>query len=408
MSGELAVQHRMPVAPVSERVGARAVAAHSSGLGALGAGLNRAPSVQRLAALRSGLTVSQRSADVAQLHLAPVVQRAMQVDLLDPAPAAQAAKMNVVVRTLRRMGADVTQEVQLNLYIIDDPNRLETNPADTTLIPPRNTSFRRIDIRIRSWYIAISSVGEILALIGHELGVHSLADIEMGAGNRRREQAQQGQPYVAAIAGADRPLAPIVPGAADRRQPDHVNAAKFRVRPGDLHHVPGAPLPRMRQYIYTMLRLGKQISRGSVGRTGEYPSVAARQRALNEMFQTFLFDMGRLIATDDGPAWAIAIGTGDIAAVLNWLRTYLIQTHAAEYPWLNTVTVTPATRTSLIGMLGSILTRTLWEQRSAIARQAGRGLRALPGQVLGAAVGGVRAGLGWVGGFFAPRAQGGP
>jgi hypothetical protein len=401
------MQRRAPAPPIPDAIGVRAIAARSPGLGGLGADLNRAPTVQRLAALRSGLTMPRSQANVAQLHPAPVVQRAMEVDLLDPAPAAQAAKMEVVVATLRRMGAEVIPEVQLNIYIVNDPDKLETNPAETKLVPRVNPAFRRIDIKLRSWYIAISSVGEIIAMIGHELGVHSLTDLEMTKSERKVEKLQSRKPYVAAIAGADRPLAPIVKGAEDRRQTDHVNVAKFKVARNLPGHVPGAPLPRMRQYIQTMLRLGKQIAAAPVGPGGEYANAPARQRALNEMFQTFLLDMGRLIATDDGPAWAIGIGTGDIAAVLNWLRTYLIQTHAAQYPWLNTVTIAPATRMSLVGVLGSILTRTLWEQRGAIARQAGRGLRALPGYMLGAAAGGVRAGLGWAGGFFAPRAPGG-
>lgn len=164
--------------------------------------------------------------------------------------------------------------------------------------------------------------------------------------------------------------------------------------------MPVAPMPRMQQYINTMLRLGAQIAAAPAG---EYADAPTRQRALNEMFQTFLFDMGRLIATDDGRAWAIATGTGDIAAVFNWLRTHVIQPYAGTYPWLDTVTIAPATRMSLIGMLSSVLARTLWAQRGAIARQAGRGLRALPGQMLGAAVGGVQAGVGWVGGLFARR-----
>lgn len=404
MSGELATQRHASAPPVSEGIGARAIAARSPDLSALRIGLNRAPNVQRLAAIQSSLTTLQPPINVAQLHPTPVAQRAMRVDLLDAAPAAQAAKMNVVLETLRRMGGEVGQEIQLNLYIVGDPNKLETNPAETELLPRKNPNFRRIEIRIRSWYIAISSVGEIIAMIGHELGVHSLADLEMTKSERKVEKLQSRKPYVAAIAGAERPLAPIIKGADDRRQPDHVNVAKFKGTRSNPGHAPGEPLPRMRQYIRTMLRLGRQIAAAPVGHGGEYADAPARQRALNEMFQTFLFDMGRLIATDDGTAWAIGTGAGDIAAVFNWLRTYLIRTHAAEYPWLNTVTVTDATRASLTGTLGRILSRTLWEQSGAIARQTGRGLLALPGRVLGAAVSGAQAGLGWVGGLFTRRA----
>lgn len=80
--------------------------------------------------------------------------------------------------------------MQLNLYVDGNPERLETNPADTTLTTPGNSGLRRIDIRIRRWFIEISSVGEILGMIDHELGVHSLADIEMKAAGHAIEDAE--------------------------------------------------------------------------------------------------------------------------------------------------------------------------------------------------------------------------
>ncbi len=382
MSSSYAMQQRVASRPPAPATGVRSASVRSPDLSALGSALNRAPHVQQLAAMRYGL-------------VAPVTQRVMNVVFADAVPAALQAKMDVVLATLNRMGAAVVPAVHVNLDITNDPDHLQTNPADTILRPQApGAAFRRIDMTIRSWYIESSSVGEIVGMIGHELGVHSLADIEMTAPERAAETAQNGVPYVANIAGANRPLAPLG-GAADRRQDDHVNVAKFQVNP--ITDVPVAPMPRMRQYIQTMLRLGDAIDAAPVGPGGEYADAPARERALNEMFQTFLFDMGRVIATDDGTAWAVAIGAGDIAEVYNWLRDDLIATHGAGRPWLVNLVVADATRAALVGMLGGKVARALWAQRGAIAAQAGRGLLALPGLALGAAVGGVRAGLGQLG-----------
>jgi hypothetical protein len=155
----------------------------------------------------------------------------------------------------------------------------------------------------------------------------------------------------------------------------------------------------MEGYIQTMLRLGDAIQAAPIGAVAnaEYADAAARLRAQQDMFQTFLFDLGRLIATDDGATWAVATGLGDVAAVFNWLRGYLVHRYGAAHAWLNQMAIADATFTSLLGMLSAKVAKALWAQRGAIARQAGNAVVALPGQLVGAAVAGVGAVAGAVG-----------
>ena len=434
MSQEHVVQR--PIAPVAEAAGAHAVGVLPPVLGAVAEDLNDSPRVRQLVVLRTGLSAPAHVATVQRAaHARPVprarepqavVQRAMVGAYYNPPPAALQAKMDKVLATINRMGAAIALDIILNLDVTEDPQHVQTNPADTRIVQLRHPTRKRIDMTIRSWYVETSSVGEIIGMIAHELGVHSLTDLEMTADERDEERGQDGAPYTALVAGATRPRAPL---NGDRRQDDHVRVGKFVSdamdqqpdaeagdgvplmndgAPPDDDHAPRVarqplvPMPRMEGYIRTMLRMGDAIEAAPIGAaaTAEYTDAAARLRAQQEMFQTFLFDLGRLIATDDGGMWAVGTGLGDIAAVFNWLQGYLVQRYGAAHAWLAQMQIAPATFGSLLSMLGGKAAKALWAQRGAIARTAGRAVVAAPGAVLGAAAAGAGAvagamGAGW-------------
>lgn len=142
---------------------------------------------------------------------------------------------------------------------------------------------------------------------------------------------------------------------------------------------------RMQKYIDTMLRLGDAIQAAPLG--ASYPTAAAKALAQSELFQTLLFDLGRIVATDDGAAWAVATGAGSIAVVCNALRDHLLAQYAGAHPWMAPLHVANATATGLISMLSAKVARALWAQRGAIARQAGH---AVVGAVAGVAAAGRR------------------
>jgi len=303
----------------------------------------------------------------APAQLAPrdgVVQRQLQTIFGGALSPAINAKMGTVANTLNQMGLAVGPTVWVTINISQDPDHLHTNPADTTLV--HYPTYEAIDINIESWFVEMSSVGEILGMINHEIGVHSLANLEMTGPQKAQEAVRGGQRYSRNIAGSARRLAPLPPrgsraARADRRQRDHVNVAKFSTAPLQ-------PMPRMERYIQTMLRMGDAIQAMPFG--ADYANAAAKLTAQDDMFQTFLFDMGRIIATDDGAAWAVAIGAGDIAAVFNWLHTYLVGRYGGGHAWLNAVAVRPATASSLIGMLAGKVAKALWWQTGTMANMA--------------------------------------
>jgi len=291
-------------------------------------------------------------------------------------------KMHSVIATVNRMGQHVHPDLLLTIHITQDPNRLQTMPADTNL----NRAAGTINMTIRSWYVQMSSIGEILGMIAHELGVHSLAEMEMSLRDRNREQARQALPYARRIAGRNRPLAPLgAPG--DRRQADHVNVAKFDLT----HHGNLTPTPRMLVYILTMIRTGDAIQAGAEG-------AAVKRARQQDLFKTFLFDLARLIATDDGTPWAHAVGAGRIAEVFNTLRNYMVDRYAGRHDWLYRLRIDNATFTSLSTMLVKKAATAIWTQKGALARQTGRaafglavGGVSLAGRGIGAVAGGVAA-----------------
>jgi hypothetical protein len=225
----------------------------------------------------------------------------------------------------------------------------------------------------------MSSIGEILGMIAHELGVHSLAEMEMSLAARNLEQARRGLPYARQVAGRNRPLAPL--GAlGDRRQADHVNVAKFDRTPhGNL-----TPTPRMLVYMLTMIRTGDAIQAGAEG-------AAVKRARQQDLFKTFLFDLARLIATDDGTPWAHAVGAGRIAEVFNALRGYMVLRYGHGHNWLNLLNIDNATFASLIGMLTKKTAQAVWGQKGALARQTGRAAVGLAGRGIRAVGRGVAA-----------------
>ena len=226
-----------------------------------------------------------------------VVQRALAMVYgggaeLSPASA---QKLIAVRATVNAMGLTILPEIDLNLEVTEDRDHLQINPADTTLHPPQmhqGQQFHTIDMTIRSWFIDISTVGEIIGMICHELGVHSLADLEMTAAEYANETAQAGAPSAVAIGGLNLGLAPMVLDAngqlepADRRQKDHVNVGKFDA----LGAHPLQPMPHAEIYrhhasawrCHSGCAAGSLVphgSRQSPGAIRTVPDTAVRPRA---------------------------------------------------------------------------------------------------------------------------------
>lgn len=245
---------------------------------------------------------------------------------LVPLAGNTAAKFNELINAMTGLPLGPAAGVVV-LVEVDDQHA--PNPAETVR---SNQIGIDIEITLRKWYLDITSVGEIVALVAHELGVHDLADtmISRRAGRRERRRNAAGTGFQVNVNGRVHGVtgwnAPVANNRdAQGRQRDHVNVVR------DAGGVAGNASARTRAYVDTMLSLGDQIN--AVPAVGP-AAIAARQQKLRDLVQTFLFDYARILVTNDGGAWATFRDAGFIADVMNWYENVLVARHAAAHPWL--------------------------------------------------------------------------
>ena len=257
-----------------------------------------------------------------------VVQRLIMPiqNLLVPLAGNTLAKFNEVMAAMNMLPLGPAAGIVV-LVQVDDQHT--PNPAETDL---SNQPGVDIEVTIRKWYLDITSVGEIVGLVAHELGVHNLADMMVSrrAGRRERRRNAAGTGFQVNVNGRVHGVtgwnAPVANNRdAQGRQRDHVNVVR------DPGGVAGNASARTRAYVDTMLSLGDQIN--AVPAVGP-AAIAARQQKLRDLVQTFLFDYARILVTNDGGAWATFRDAGFIADVMNWYENVLVARHAAAHPWL--------------------------------------------------------------------------
>ncbi|HEX7028625.1 MAG TPA: DUF4157 domain-containing protein, partial [Gammaproteobacteria bacterium] len=206
---------------------------------------------------------------------------------------------------------------------VDDSH--EPNPADTRMLGVGGID---IEVNLRKWYLDIASVGEIVGLIAHELGVHNLADLMMSRRAIRRERRRNvaGTGFQVNVNGHQVGVAGWAAPAANNRdaqgrQRDHVNVVR------DQGGVAGNASARTQAYVSTMLNLGDNINAG--------PGTAAqRNQKLRDLIRTFLFDYARILVTDDGGPWATFTNADLISHVMQWYQGVVVMRHVGAHPWL--------------------------------------------------------------------------
>ncbi|WP_285662610.1 hypothetical protein [Actinorhabdospora filicis] len=253
---------------------------------------------------------------VASLLGRPAVQRAMAVPAVQgTAQLRQRArdKLNAVHDVLARMGPGIPgPNFQLLLTVT---NYKTASPAYTQLAANGD-----IQVTLEKWYLRGSSIGEIVGLCCHELGVHELADKLLSPAERGLEaNAGTADEQVPGTAFGMRPGRTFrlgaYTGAADPRQLDHVNIARFAS-------------PRRQVYEDTMVSAGDAIDA-----TAGISLDEKRERHL-ELVKTFLFDVARIIVTDDGGPEATFANRDAITEVMLAYRRQLIATHRQAHPWI--------------------------------------------------------------------------
>lgn len=312
--------------------------------------LNTGSAVQRLARIQARINapreparrVAPESVNAPPASQSGVVQATFFVA---PAPnnvnaLSQKAQnnWNAAVNYLADLGQHVVPELLVNVRNI---NTGGTNPAVTNYIQAADT----INVSIQNWYLEMASVGELMGMLTHEIGVHSLANAEMTTPQKTAETNTNHLAEQVQVGGTNFPLAGQQGG--DARQMDHVNAVKLQIG--------GQLRARGQAYLNTFLRMGDAIEAdGGLNQ----PEKTRRQR---DLLDTFLFDIGRILATDDGGAirgiagvpGATALASSAIADVMNWYRNaFLGAAQYVNHPWLNQPALQQAaTGTQVITML---------------------------------------------------------
>lgn len=233
-------------------------------------------------------------------------------------------KLAGVLNNFANFHINIPYEGDIVINIVND---WTTNPATTTInhIVFRNGSwFPEYTINLQLFYIKMSSVGEILGMIAHELGVHRLADIQ----TRQWQAPQLGQvrspfqvyglPDLNAhfIVNVGANAYHMNTGTAT--QADHVNAVNF----GQIMSA------RAAAYLGEFLRIGDAIPTRNAG-------VGAPTQEHQDYVKTFLFDIARILVTNDGGMMAIGTNTGRIANAMWDVYNSILMPNQFRHPWIN-------------------------------------------------------------------------
>jgi hypothetical protein len=189
-------------------------------------------------------------------------------------------------------------------------------------------------ITLNRWYAQRASVGDIVGMLVHELGVHSMADFHMGMDTDGRAAATfsiikerttekdthtlDGKTH--GLSYGSHTLAPIDRKQGDRRQEDHVNVGKGLIsEEAD---------SRAQVYLQTFLAAGKAIDDNK-----EIPTKERKTR-LRDLIQSFFFDLARIVATDDGKPLSMFSKATAIAELMNFYQKQVIENYGSGHPWL--------------------------------------------------------------------------
>ncbi|MFN8714224.1 MAG: hypothetical protein ACK5Z2_15355 [Bacteroidota bacterium] len=201
-----------------------------------------------------------------------------------------------------------------------------------------------IGVQLNSWYIEKASLGELLGMFVHEIGVHTLADRQMGKENPNENLKKDTNIYSERVSqGYDHthpsgheigyyPTPDEKNKKGRSRQADHVNLAKS---------LAGSSSERGRYYIDTYLRTGDSISKN-------IKDPKERDEALFDLTRYFLFDISRIIATNDGAPLDILRSTKKIGELMEYYKHELAEDHKEEHPWLEETVMSVNTKASTI------------------------------------------------------------
>ena len=236
-------------------------------------------------------------------------------------------KLENIRDDMARVGRKIKPAIAFTIKVVDQKDFC---PAST------NSTGITITVDLRLWYLKMATEGEILGMLAHELGVHTLANREMkedDADYERKENRQlmthkggledliTSQIGITPLRGSVKWTGTkneFVP--TEHRQFDHI-----RIAQSVLYNTSS----RAQKYLMTMLRMGDAIERSS-------RKTRTKTNAQKDLIKLFFVDIGRLLAADAEDAPVRTFKAGDlIAEVFNWYRDKVVVDHAGQHPWLN-------------------------------------------------------------------------
>jgi hypothetical protein len=210
------------------------------------------------------------------------------------------------------------------------------NPAETTLIP-NGVNPPDIEITLQRPFAEAATEGELLGMLAHEVGVHTIptglrgindigtaafAPITTPRKIAKGNTASGGYEFNNWPA----PAHGAAPASRDaNRQHDHVMVADLLRNPPAY----GGPLPLTRANVYfeTMLSIGDTVWADAT------KSLAERTAQTTELVHLFLVDIARIIATDDG-RMAPASHALAVSDVYGEMFDQVVLPYRPTHPWI--------------------------------------------------------------------------
>lgn len=217
-----------------------------------------------------------------------------------------------------------------------------------------------IGVQLNKWYVEKASLGDLIGMFIHEVGVHTLADrimrkdikpdgswsAEAGT-DAAIEFHDQNKDHTNPIGGKIEKYPNAIEDTKNKkkgrsRQRDHVNLAKS---------LSGGKSVRSEIYVDLYLSTGNALDKQLHGE--------AKGKALRDLTQSFLFDLGRLAATDDGGAVSLIWNTKNIGELMTYYHKNILKPREDAHKWLKAASLNIKSgkwqlRGYLLGKLGAL------------------------------------------------------
>lgn len=211
------------------------------------------------------------------------------------------------------------------------------NPAETSVIPAVGVGHPGIRVTIQRPFAEKATVGEMLGLLAHEIGVHTIPSSFRGINDFNvnnwnpvitdRKRDKDNTPSGGyEFDNWTPPVLGVTPQRDGNRQHDHLQVIDVLQNP-PLNGF--APATRAEIYLDTVLKIGDEIWADNT------KSQKERETRVEELIHLYLVDIGRIVASDDGRLQAREhfIALSD---VYGETFTNVVLPQRTNHPWIPT------------------------------------------------------------------------